>query len=120
MSEYFDYHLQLIVREIPSYIKDTSNFLCKLKPITGVLENSYLVTLDKKSLYTCITNSEGIKAGKIFYENFTKKIIATKIVTIFLALILALNHLCSTQNIFYKPKVVQWELSVHHLTQIYS
>ena len=53
-------------------------------------------------------------------ENATKKTIATKVTTTFLALNLTLKNLCSTQKSFYKPKVVQWELSVHHLTQICS
>ena len=39
ISKYVDYHLQPIVWEISSYIKDTSNFLRKLKPITEVPEN---------------------------------------------------------------------------------
>ena len=72
ISTYVDYHLQPIVQEIPSYIKDTSDFLRKLKPITEVPENSYLITLDVKSLYTSIANYEGIKAVKISQENFTK------------------------------------------------
>ena len=40
ISQYVDYHLQSLVREIPSYIKDTSDFLRKLKPITEFPENS--------------------------------------------------------------------------------
>ena len=63
--EYVDCHLQLIVQEIPSYINDVSDFLRKLKPITEVPKNTYLVTLDVKSLYTSILNYEGIKAVKI-------------------------------------------------------
>ena len=62
--EYADYHLQPIVRKIPSYIKDTSDFLRKLKPITEVPVNSHLVTTDLKSLSTSVPNSEGIKALK--------------------------------------------------------
>ena len=120
ISEHAHYQLQPIVREIPSYIKDTSDFLRKLKPITEVPENSYLVALDVKSLCTSIWNSEGIKAVKISHENFTKKTTATKVTTTFLALILTLSNLYSIQESFHKSKVVQWELSVHHLTQIYS
>ena len=71
ISEYIDYHLQPIVIEIPSYIKDTSDFLLRLKPITEVPENFYLGILDVKSLYTSTLNSEGIKAVKISQENFT-------------------------------------------------
>ena len=65
ISEYVDYHLQPIVREISSYIKNKSDFFCKIKPITEVPENFYFVTLDVKSLYTSIPNSKGIKPGKL-------------------------------------------------------
>ena len=78
IQEYVDYHLQPIVREIPLYIKDTSNFLRKLKPITEVTENSYLVTL-VKSLYTNILDSKAIKALKISNEIFMMKEIPTKL-----------------------------------------
>ena len=60
-----------------SCIKDTRDFFRKLKPITEVLVNSYLVTLDVKSLYTSIPNFEEIKAVKLFHEHFSKKTIAT-------------------------------------------
>ena len=92
ISEYVYYHLQPLVQEIFSYIKDTCNFPGKLKHITEVTENSYLVTLDVKSLHTSIPNSEGIKAVKRSNENFTRKTIATKVITTFLALILTLNN----------------------------
>ena len=78
IQEYVDYHLQPIVREIPLYIKDTSNFLRKLKPITEVTENFYLVTL-VKSLYTNILDSKAIKALKISNEIFMMKEIPTKL-----------------------------------------
>ena len=42
ISEYVDYHQQPIVREIPSYIKDTSDFLRKLKLITEVFYRKFL------------------------------------------------------------------------------
>ena len=50
ISEYVDYHLQPIVREIPSYVKDTSDFLRKINAVEFVPDNSYLVLLDMKSL----------------------------------------------------------------------
>ena len=104
VSEYVDYHLQIIVREIPCYIKDTNDFLRNLKPITEVPENSYLVTLDVKSLYTSMRNSEGIKAVKISHENFTKKTTATKVITTFLALILTLNNFIFNSKHFLQTK----------------
>ena len=100
--EYADYHLQPIVWEIPSYIKDTSEFLRKLQPIAEISENSYLIALDVKSLYTSIPKSEKIKTIKICHENFTKKSITTKVITTFLALILILNNF-----IFYPKNFLQ-------------
>ena len=102
ISEYADYHLQPVVWEIPSYIKDTSEFLRKLQPIAEIPENSYLIILDEKSFYTSIPKSEGIKTVKICHENFTKKSIATKVITTFLALILILNNF-----IFYSKNFLQ-------------
>ena len=102
ISEYADYHLQPMVWEIPSYIKDTSEFLRKLQPITEIPENSYLITLDVKSLYTSIPKSEGIKTVKICHESFTNKSIATKVITTFLALIQTLNNF-----IFYSKNFLQ-------------
>ena len=104
MSEYVDCHQQPITREIPSYIKDTNDFLCKQKSITEVPENSYLVTLDVKPLYTSMQNSEGIKAVKISHENLTKKTIATKVITTFLSLILTLNNFIFNAKHFLQTK----------------
>ena len=61
ISEYVDYHLQPIVREIHPYVKDTSDFLRKLNAVESVPDNPYLVSLDVKSLYTSVSNAEGIK-----------------------------------------------------------
>ena len=91
------------MRSLP-YIKNTSDFLRKLKPITEVPENSYLITVDVKLLYTSIPNSEGIKAVKISHENFTKKTIATKVTTTFLALILTLNNFIFNSKHFLQTK----------------
>ena len=44
--KYVDYHPQAIVREITSYGKDT----CEFSALEFVLDNSYLVSLDVKSL----------------------------------------------------------------------
>ena len=42
--------------------------------------NSYLASLDVKSLYTNIPNSEGIKAVKTLLDKFPRKTIATKVI----------------------------------------
>ena len=51
ISKYVDYHLQLIVKQIPSYVKeDTNDFINKINAVKSVPKNSYLVTMDVRSL----------------------------------------------------------------------
>ena len=54
--------LRPLVRTIPSYIKDTTDFLMKVQSLTNLPSNALLVTLDVSSLYTNIPHEEGIAA----------------------------------------------------------
>jgi hypothetical protein len=54
---------------LPSYIKDTTDFIKKLQNFSNIDTNSYLVTLDVSSLYSNIPHDEGINACKYFMEN---------------------------------------------------
>ena len=78
-TEYVDYHLQPIVEEIPSYVKDTKDFIQKLNQIEEITEDS---------LYTNILNNEWIKTVKEAYDKCLNKTVSTKIITTFLSLIL--------------------------------
>ena len=62
ISQFLDYWLQPIMKSLPSYIKDTSQLINELKELK-VDPHSFLVTIDVKSLYTCIPHSEGIQAS---------------------------------------------------------
>ena len=85
ISEHIDdYHLQPIFQQIPSYVTDTCGFISKLKAAETVPDNSYLVLLNVKSLYTSIPNSEGIEAVKISPDNFPRGTITKKVITTFL------------------------------------
>ena len=92
ISKYVDYHLQPIVKEIPSYVKDTQDFLKKLEKVKDIPLESLLVTLVVKSLYTNIPNNEGIKAVKGSYEKYKEKTVSTKVIITFLSFILTLNN----------------------------
>ena len=61
ISAFVDEHLKGFVKEIPSYVRDTSDFI---KKVEAYHTNSdyYLVTMDVSSLYTNIPNHEGITA----------------------------------------------------------
>ena len=97
-------------------MKDTSDFINKINDIGNIPLNSYLVTMDVKSLYTNITNLEGIVAVKNAYDNHPNKSIATKVITTFLASILTLNMV----NIIFKSNNVPWPQYSLPLTLIFS
>ena len=61
ISLFVDYYLNPLDR-IPSFIKDTNDFLCKLQSLTIVPFGSLLVTLDVSSVYTNIPDDEGWEA----------------------------------------------------------
>ena len=103
ISRFVDHHLQALVREIPSYIEDTNDFVNKVNNFP-VLPNSLLVTMDVKSLYTTIPNNEGIASVKKKYDHYRKKTIPTKIITTFLALILTLNNFIFNSKFYLQIK----------------
>ena len=74
------------MKQIASYVKDTSNFINKINIVKSVPKNSYLVTMDVRSVYTNILNAEGISGVKRAFDNYSKKITITKVITRFLAL----------------------------------
>ena len=53
-SEFVDYYLQPEVKKLKYYVKDTTDFIKKIEAIDHVSVDSYLVSLDVRSLYTNI------------------------------------------------------------------
>ena len=64
ISKYVDYHLQPLVKETPLYVKDTKDFLNKMKDTEKVPEETYLIIMNIISLYTNIPHSKGVTATK--------------------------------------------------------
>ena len=63
-----------------------------MNKIVKIPDNSYLVSLHVRSLYTSILNFEGTKAVKTTLENFPRRTVATNVITTFPLLILTLNN----------------------------
>ena len=59
VSQFIDHFLQPCVKNIRSYIKDTTDFLSMLESVGNFPPNCLLVTLDVASLYINIPNQEG-------------------------------------------------------------
>ena len=68
LSAFIDEHLKTVVKTIPSYLQDTTDFLSKLAELD--LPTDYLLaTVDVTSLYTNIPVAEGITAvGHAFMD----------------------------------------------------
>ena len=61
VSQFLDHWLKPLMKDLPSYLKDTTQFINKIKNIK-VAPDTLLVTVDVKSLYTSIPHKDGIKA----------------------------------------------------------
>ena len=64
VSAFVDRELQPLLANIPSYIKDTTDFLNKLSRFNNLPDNTILVTLDVTALYSNIPHNDGIGACK--------------------------------------------------------
>ena len=73
-------------------MSDTNDFIHKINAVKSIPKNSYLVTMDVRSLYTNIPNAERISAVTRAFDNYSNKTTTTKVITTFLALILTLNN----------------------------
>jgi GIY-YIG catalytic domain len=60
ISEYVDWFLAPLATKHPSYLRDTNDFLDKIRSIQ-IPKDSFLVTLDVESMYTNIDNKEGLQ-----------------------------------------------------------
>ena len=89
ISEFVDYYLQPDVKKLKSYVKDTTDFMKKIEAIDHVSDDSYLFSLDVRSLYTNIPHKEGIEAVKQKLKK-SKPSISIKVILTFLKLTLTL------------------------------
>ena len=103
ISKYVHYHLQPIMKELPSYVKHTNNFINKINN-QNIPKESIFVALDVKSFYTSIPNPEGIAAVKKAHERYQHKTVPTKVITTFLALILTLNNFIFNSKFYLQIK----------------
>jgi hypothetical protein len=68
LSEYIDHFLCPLASLHPSYIRDTPDFLAKIRNLK-LDKQSLLITIDVESLYTNINNKEGLKSVKEVFLN---------------------------------------------------
>ena len=94
ISKYIDYVLKPLMQSLPSYVKDTTNFIQKLKSFKLSHANSYLVTLDVSSLYTNIPHNDGLDACRRFLtsDTYTRNQLPVECILSLIRLVLENNH----------------------------
>ena len=64
VSEFLDHHLQPVMKEGKSYIKDTADFLHKVKDLDRIPDGAILVTTDVFGLYPSIPHTKGLEVPR--------------------------------------------------------
>ena len=76
--EFLDHNLQPSMKQGESYIKDTGDFLEKLKTVGEIPKEAILVTADVVGLYPSITHDGGLEVLRKQYSKFKDKIVPTE------------------------------------------
>ena len=66
------------MKEEKSYIKDTADFLDKIKDLAEIPEGAILVTADVVGLYPSIPHTEGLEVLHKQYDKFLQKKLPTE------------------------------------------
>ena len=93
-SEFLDLHLRPHVESLPSYLKDTTDYLNKT-PSSDLPADTLLVTMDVTSLYTNIPHNEGIEACREVWESRETKRPPTE------SLVKLLEHVLKFNNFMF-------------------
>ena len=81
VSEFLDHQLQPIMKQGNSYVKDTGDFLEKLRAIGEIPKGAILVTADVVRLYASIPHNEGLKVLRNQYDKSIDKTVTTEDIT---------------------------------------
>ena len=77
ISSFLDYHLQPPARKVKSCIKDTNNFLNKIKKLENLPDREILCTMDVVGLYPNVPYGEDLDSVCRFLETRDNKQICT-------------------------------------------
>ena len=89
--------------DIPSYLKDTNDFLDKIKQIGPLPPKTIMFTLDVVSLYTNIPHEDGLEATRLALEKRINPTIQTSVLIKLLEIILRKNCFTYDGN-FYRQR----------------
>ena len=113
ISQFLDFWLQSLMKALPSYLKNTTELINELKDLT-VESDTILVTIDVKSLYTCIPHQEGIETCReVLYSNNESNPTRPDIIVLICLLKIVLKAIRSNLISFInKYKEQQWKIKL--------
>ena len=76
ISAFLDFHLQPLAQAVKSYIKDTNDFLNKLRSLPKLPDNIILCTVDVVGLYPNIPHEESLSALRKWLDKTVQKYIS--------------------------------------------
>ena len=79
ISAFLDFQWQPLAQAAKSYIKDTNNFLSKLRSLPKLPDNIILCTVDVVGLYPNIPHEEGLSALRKRLDNQMEKLYLKRI-----------------------------------------
>ena len=91
VSALIDSTLKPYIESLPSYIKDTTDFIYNIRQLPQSSKDSFLVTLDVSS-YSNIPHMDGIEACQYFMNNGCKPKESLKCISKLIQLVLTKNH----------------------------
>lgn len=92
ISAYVDDYLRPLAERLPSYIRDTTDFIKRLRALGKLPKNSLLVTLDVSSLYTNVDTDEGLTIVREELEKSGQNNPSAETITLLLEKVLKLNN----------------------------
>ena len=78
VSEFLDHHLNPVIQSGGSCIKDSCDFLKKIRDVGNIPENAILVTANVAGLYPNIPHNAGLKALSNMLEAREHKAVSTE------------------------------------------
>ena len=103
ISAFLDHHLQPLSQQVKSYVKDTNDFLKKLRDLQNLPKDFLLCTVDVVGLYPNIPHDEGLEALRSALDSRKDQSISTESL-LELAECVLKNNIFDFNGHFYKQK----------------
>ena len=112
-AEFLDNQLKEVMQNGWSYVKDSNDFIKKIKHLKNIPDNAILVTADVVGLYPSIPDEVGLRSLKEVLDRRGKKRSLLKILSKWLSLCLRITLLSSAVRLNIKYWVRLSALSLH-------